>query len=160
MTIFYCLMTLGVMQPLYDWLTLLICPRHIASALFPTVSLGVACISVVTEMCLPSYCLTMDHLIMCSATWKWTFYFESEVVISAWQSFSEMYPGEWIGCWRLIALTLMNVFLWGHLKEHVYAVPPRAIKDLMGRLQAAVTMVDAHVCVKVHMRGCCVVHCR
>jgi hypothetical protein len=36
-------------------------------------------------------------------------------------------------------------FLWGHLKEQVYTVPPRTIKDLMARLQAAVIMVDANM---------------
>jgi hypothetical protein len=34
-------------------------------------------------------------------------------------------------------------FLWGHLKEHVYAVSPRVIEDLMAVFQAAVTMVNA-----------------
>jgi hypothetical protein len=36
-------------------------------------------------------------------------------------------------------------FLWGHLKEQVYAVPLRTIEDLVARLQAAVTMVDANM---------------
>jgi hypothetical protein len=42
-------------------------------------------------------------------------------------------------------LTPMEVFLWGHLKEQVYAVPPRTIEDLVARLQAAVTTVDANI---------------
>jgi hypothetical protein len=37
----------------------------------------------------------------------------------------------------------MGVFLWGHLKEQVDAVTPRTIEDLVARLQAAVTTVDA-----------------
>jgi hypothetical protein len=39
----------------------------------------------------------------------------------------------------------MAFFVWGHLKEHVDAVPPRTIEDLVPRLQAAVTTVDANV---------------
>jgi hypothetical protein len=38
-----------------------------------------------------------------------------------------------------------DIFLWGHLKEQVYAVPPRTIEDLVARLQAAVTTVDANM---------------
>jgi hypothetical protein len=36
----------------------------------------------------------------------------------------------------------MDFLLWGHLKEHVYAVPPRTVKDLVARLKTVVTMVD------------------
>jgi hypothetical protein len=36
----------------------------------------------------------------------------------------------------------MGTLLWRHLKEHVYAVRPRTIEDLMARIQASVTMVD------------------
>jgi hypothetical protein len=43
---------------------------------------------------------------------------------------------------------VIDVLLWEHLKEYVYAVLPRTIKDLMTRLQAAVTTVD------VNMFGC------
>jgi hypothetical protein len=39
----------------------------------------------------------------------------------------------------------MVLFLWGHLKEHVYAVPPRIIEDLVARLQPAGTTVDAEI---------------
>jgi hypothetical protein len=42
-------------------------------------------------------------------------------------------------------LTPINLFLWGHLKEHVYAVPLRAIEDLAERLKATVTLVDANI---------------
>jgi hypothetical protein len=35
-------------------------------------------------------------------------------------------------------------FLWRLLKGHVYAVPPRTIKGLIARPQAAVTKVDAN----------------
>jgi hypothetical protein len=63
------------------------------------------------------------------------------------------YPGRWIERRRSIAwpprspdLTPMDFFLWGHLKEQVYAVPPRTIEDLVVRLQAAVTtVVDANM---------------
>jgi hypothetical protein len=37
----------------------------------------------------------------------------------------------------------MNFLLRGCLKEHVYAVFPRAIEDLVVRFQAAVTTADA-----------------
>jgi hypothetical protein len=33
----------------------------------------------------------------------------------------------------------------GHLKEHVYAVSPRTMLDLVARLQAAVTAVDVNM---------------
>jgi hypothetical protein len=37
----------------------------------------------------------------------------------------------------------LDFFLWRHLKEHVYAVPPTSIDDLVARLHTAVTIVDA-----------------
>jgi hypothetical protein len=59
------------------------------------------------------------------------------------------YPGRWIGrggpiAWPLRSpdLTPMDFFLWGHLKEQVYAIPPRTIEDLVARFKAAVTTVD------------------
>jgi hypothetical protein len=62
------------------------------------------------------------------------------------------YPGRWIGRGGPIAwppwspdLTPINFFLWGHLKEQVYAVPPRTIEDLAAKLQAAMTTVDANM---------------
>jgi hypothetical protein len=42
-------------------------------------------------------------------------------------------------------LTLIDFFLRGHLKEQVYAVRPMTIEDLVARLQAAVTTVDANM---------------
>jgi hypothetical protein len=39
-------------------------------------------------------------------------------------------------------LTLLDFFLCRHLKEHIYAVPPRPIENLVVRLQAAVILVD------------------
>jgi hypothetical protein len=39
----------------------------------------------------------------------------------------------------------MDYFLWGQLKEHVYAVPPKTIEDLVERLQAVVTVINQHV---------------
>jgi hypothetical protein len=35
--------------------------------------------------------------------------------------------------------------LRGHLKEHFCAAPPRTIKDLIGRLQAFLTSVNANM---------------
>jgi hypothetical protein len=37
----------------------------------------------------------------------------------------------------------MNLFLRRHLSEHVHAVCPRIIEDLVSRLQAVVTTADA-----------------
>jgi hypothetical protein len=37
------------------------------------------------------------------------------------------------------------IFLWEHMKKHVYAVLPRTIEDLMARLQAAVTTIGANM---------------
>jgi hypothetical protein len=58
------------------------------------------------------------------------------------------YPGRWIGRGGPIAwpprspdVTPMVFFLWGHLKEQVYAVPPRTIQDLVARLQDVTTVV-------------------
>jgi hypothetical protein len=47
-------------------------------------------------------------------------------------------------------------FLWGYLKEDVYAVSPRLIEDLMTVFEAAVTMVSA-VMLKgpIHDQSCC-----
>jgi hypothetical protein len=39
----------------------------------------------------------------------------------------------------------MDPFLWGHLKERVYAVPPRTIEDLA----ADATTVDANMLTRV-----------
>jgi hypothetical protein len=48
------------------------------------------------------------------------------------------YPGRWTGRGGPIPpspeLTPMDFFLWGHLKEQVYAVPPRTVEDLVERL--------------------------
>jgi hypothetical protein len=61
-------------------------------------------------------------------------------------------PGRWIGRGGPIAWpprspdqTPMYFFLWGHLKEQVYAVPPRTIEDLVTRIQSALTGVDANM---------------
>jgi hypothetical protein len=58
-----------------------------------------------------------------------------------WQWLNMTYPGRWIGHGGLIAwpprspdLTLMDYFLWEHLKEQVYTVPPRTIEDHVARL--------------------------
>jgi hypothetical protein len=60
------------------------------------------------------------------------------------------FPGRWIRRGGPIAwpprsphLTQMDFFLWGHLKEQVYAVSPRTIEDLVEGLQAAMTTVNA-----------------
>jgi hypothetical protein len=57
------------------------------------------------------------------------------------------YPGYWSPNARFLAPdpTPMDFFLWGHLKEYVYAVPTRIVEDLTVRLQEAVTMVDANM---------------
>jgi hypothetical protein len=61
-------------------------------------------------------------------------------------------PGRWTGRRGLIAwspwtpdLTAMDFFLRGHVKEHIYAVPPRTIKDLVARLKVAVITVSANM---------------
>jgi hypothetical protein len=58
------------------------------------------------------------------------------------------YPGRWVWRGGPIAwppqspdLTPISLFLRGHLKEHVYSVPPRTIEDLVARLQAAVDLL-------------------
>jgi hypothetical protein len=52
----------------------------------------------------------------------------------------------------------MNFFQWGHPEGYVFAVPTRSIEDLMIRLQAAVTMVNANMLRHVP-RECHVGHC-
>jgi hypothetical protein len=59
------------------------------------------------------------------------------------------YLGRWVGCWwptawsqRSQDLTPIDFLLRGNVKEHVYAVPSRAIEELVARLQAAVITVD------------------
>jgi hypothetical protein len=61
---------------------------------------------------------------------------------NARQWLNATYPGRWIGLGGPIAwppqspdLTPMDFFLWGHLMEQVYAVPPKIIEDLVARLQ-------------------------
>jgi hypothetical protein len=68
------------------------------------------------------------------------------------QCLNATYPGRWIEGAAPIAWPLwspdptpMDFFLWGHLKEQVYTVPSRTIEDLVARLQAAVTTVDANM---------------
>jgi hypothetical protein len=39
----------------------------------------------------------------------------------------------------------MDFFLLGQLKEHVYAVHPRTIEDLVEGLEAVVTTVDVNI---------------
>jgi hypothetical protein len=46
---------------------------------------------------------------------------------------------------RSPVVTLVDIILWGHLKECVYSVLPRSMGDLVARLQPAVTMVDANM---------------
>lgn len=63
---------------------------------------------------------------------------------------NEPYPGRrtesrgaitWLP--RLQDLTFVDIFLVGHLVEHVYAVPTGAVHDLVANLQEAVTTVVA-----------------
>jgi hypothetical protein len=68
------------------------------------------------------------------------------------QCLKATHTGRWIGrggpiSWppRLPDLTPMDFFLWEQLKEQVHAVPPRTIKDLVTRLQAALTTVEANM---------------
>lgn len=83
--------------------------------------------------------------------------------VSVWQRLNMTYP-RWIGHggptawppWSL-AVTMMDFFLRGHVKKHIYTVPPGMIKDLVARLQAAVTSQCLHV--KACSRECCAVHC-
>jgi hypothetical protein len=42
----------------------------------------------------------------------------------------------------------VDFFLWKHLKEHIYAAPPRTSEDIVARLQAAVTIVNANMFVQ------------
>jgi hypothetical protein len=68
------------------------------------------------------------------------------------QLLNATYRGRWIASEGSNAgppqspdLTPMDFFLWGHLKEHVYALLPRTIEDLVARLEAAVTTVDGNM---------------
>jgi hypothetical protein len=47
----------------------------------------------------------------------------------------------------------MEFFLWGHLKQHIYAVPPRTSEDLAERLETALTVVDANMLRHVRENG-------
>jgi hypothetical protein len=47
----------------------------------------------------------------------------------------------------------MDFFLWGHLKEHGYEVPPRTIKNLVAKIQPAVITVDADVLRRVRQNA-------
>jgi hypothetical protein len=69
-----------------------------------------------------------------------------------WQWLDVTYPRRWTGhraltAWPpwLLDLTLKIIFLWGHKKRHIYAVSMRTVKDLMVRLQAALTTVHANI---------------
>jgi hypothetical protein len=46
---------------------------------------------------------------------------------------------------RRLYLRWIIIFLQGHLKDYVYAVPPRTTDDLVARIQGAVTKVDAEM---------------
>jgi hypothetical protein len=48
------------------------------------------------------------------------------------------------GLLKSLDLTPIDFFLWGHLNEHIYTVPPSTIEDLMVRLQVAVKVVNAN----------------
>jgi hypothetical protein len=50
-------------------------------------------------------------------------------------------------------LTLIDFLLRGNLKEHVYAVPPRTIEDLVARIQAAVATADAETSRRVREKS-------
>jgi hypothetical protein len=58
----------------------------------------------------------------------------------------------------LLDLSIRDSLLWEHLKEHVYAVPPRTTKDLVARLHIAGTMVDTNIliaCSRECLAACC-----
>jgi hypothetical protein len=71
-----------------------------------------------------------------------------------------LYSGRWTGSLGPIAspdLTPMDFFLWGQLKDHVNAVPPRTIEDIVARRQVVVTVVIGSV---LCARECCASHRR
>jgi hypothetical protein len=39
----------------------------------------------------------------------------------------------------------VDFFLWRHQEQQIYTFPPRTIEELMARLQAVVTTVDAKI---------------
>jgi hypothetical protein len=41
---------------------------------------------------------------------------------------------------------------WGHLKQHVYALPLRTVEDFVVRLQATLTRVDTYISWRVQQR--------
>jgi hypothetical protein len=54
-------------------------------------------------------------------------------------------------------VTPMDFLMWGHVKEHVYAVPTRTVEDLVARLPAADTSVDTNILRR--LEECHAAHC-
>lgn len=54
-------------------------------------------------------------------------------------------------------VTPIDFLMWGHVKEHLYAVPPRTVDDLVARLPAADTAVDTNIL--RHLEECHAAHC-
>jgi hypothetical protein len=68
------------------------------------------------------------------------------------QWFNATNPRRWNGsegpiAWppQLLDLTLKVFSLWGHLKEYVCVGLPRTTEDLVARIEAAMTAVDARI---------------
>jgi hypothetical protein len=110
-----------------------------------------------TPICLQANCSKIswfswnfywDCLKMCLSGSGWTWHIQGGLDMEGWLL-------GLLGCWLL---TMMDFFLRGHVKKRIYAVPPGIIKDLVTRLQAAVTSQCQHV--KACSRECCAVHCR
>ena len=51
---------------------------------------------------------------------------------------------------RKLDVTPTDFVMWEHVKEHIYAVPPRTVDDLVARLPVANTAVDASILGWVH----------
>jgi hypothetical protein len=47
----------------------------------------------------------------------------------------------------------MDFFVWGYMKEHVYAVLHRSIEGLAARFEAAVTTVDVNMFRRVRVNA-------
>jgi hypothetical protein len=65
------------------------------------------------------------------------------------QWLSTTYPRRWIGCRGQIAWSPQLPDLTPHLKDLIYAVPFRTMKDLMSRLKALLTTVYANMLIHV-----------
>lgn len=46
----------------------------------------------------------------------------------------------------------MDFFLWGYLKEKIYAMEPEDVETVVARLHAAVAMIDADMLLHIKMK--------